>query len=100
MAPVPAQGAELSALERRTVRDRPLWHAGCSARRRLDASWRAAMKIVVIGGSGLIGTKVVNRLRGGDREVVAASLPSGVNIITRPGGPRGTEGPHGAIGPA
>src|SRR5262249_57059960 len=32
------------------------------------------MKIVVIGGSGLIGTKLVNRLRSGNNEVVAASL--------------------------
>jgi uncharacterized protein YbjT (DUF2867 family) len=43
------------------------------------------MKIVVIGGSGLIGTKVVRRLRGEDHEVVAASLESGVNIITGEG---------------
>ena len=32
------------------------------------------MKIVVIGGTGLIGTKVVNNLREGGHEVVAASL--------------------------
>ena len=43
------------------------------------------MKIVVIGGSGLIGTKLVNRLRRGDHEVVAASLASGVNILTGEG---------------
>jgi uncharacterized protein YbjT (DUF2867 family) len=43
------------------------------------------MKIVVIGGSGLIGTKVVRRLRGEGHEVVAASLDSGVNIITGEG---------------
>lgn len=43
------------------------------------------MKIVVIGGSGLIGTKLVNRLRRGDHEVVAASLASGVNLIAGEG---------------
>ncbi|HTJ99196.1 MAG TPA: SDR family oxidoreductase [Bordetella sp.] len=43
------------------------------------------MKIVVIGASGLIGTNVVKRLRGAGHEVVAASLSSGVNIITGEG---------------
>src|ERR1700751_5906905 len=40
------------------------------------------MKIVVIGGSGLVGTKLVNNLRQGGHEVVAASPSSGVNTIT------------------
>lgn len=43
------------------------------------------MKIVVIGGSGLIGSKLVNRLREGGHEVVAASPKSGVNTITGAG---------------
>src|SRR5437588_1327843 len=43
------------------------------------------MKIVVIGGSGLIGTKLVNRLRQLRHEVVAASPASGVNTITGEG---------------
>ena len=43
------------------------------------------MKIVVIGGSGLIGTKLVNRLRQKGHEVVAASPNSGVNTITGEG---------------
>jgi len=43
------------------------------------------MKIVVIGGSGLIGTKLVNRLRRDGNEVVAASPNSGVNTITGEG---------------
>jgi uncharacterized protein YbjT (DUF2867 family) len=43
------------------------------------------MKIVVIGGTGLIGTKVVNILRQKSHEVVAASPNSGVNTITREG---------------
>jgi uncharacterized protein YbjT (DUF2867 family) len=43
------------------------------------------MKIVVIGGSGLIGTKLVNNLRQHGHEVVAASPDSGVNILTGEG---------------
>ena len=43
------------------------------------------MKIVVIGGSGLIGTKLVNKLRQTGHEVVAASPTSGVNTITGEG---------------
>ncbi len=43
------------------------------------------MKIVVIGGSGLIGTKLVHTLRQLGHEVVAASPSSGVNTITGEG---------------
>jgi uncharacterized protein YbjT (DUF2867 family) len=43
------------------------------------------MKIVVVGGSGLIGTRLVKKLRGAGHEVVAASLSSGVNILTGEG---------------
>jgi len=43
------------------------------------------MKIVVIGGSGLIGTKVVTRLRQKGPEVLAASPNTGVNTITGEG---------------
>lgn len=43
------------------------------------------MKIVVIGGTGLIGTKLVSRLRQAGHEVVAASPNSGVNTITGEG---------------
>ena len=43
------------------------------------------MKIVVIGGSGLIGSKLVNNLRAFGHEVVAASPASGVNTITGEG---------------
>ena len=43
------------------------------------------MKIVVIGGSGLIGSKTVAILRQGGHEVVAASPKSGVNTITGEG---------------
>src|SRR5689334_19832807 len=43
------------------------------------------MKIVVIGGTGLIGSKTVAILRQGGHEVVAASPNSGVNTITGEG---------------
>jgi uncharacterized protein YbjT (DUF2867 family) len=43
------------------------------------------MKIVVIGGTGLIGSKTVPILRRGGHEVVAASPSSGVNTITGEG---------------
>lgn len=43
------------------------------------------MKIVVIGGSGLIGSKLVNNFRRQGHEVVAASPSSGVNTITGQG---------------
>ncbi len=43
------------------------------------------MKIVVIGGTGLVGSKAVNVLRQRGHEVVAASPASGVNTITGEG---------------
>ena len=43
------------------------------------------MKIVVIGGTGLIGTKVVNNLGERGHEVVAASPSKGVNTLTGEG---------------
>src|SRR3954471_8551970 len=43
------------------------------------------MKIVVIGGTGLIGSKTVAILRQGGHEVTAASPNSGVNTITGEG---------------
>ena len=43
------------------------------------------MKLVVIGGTGLIGTKVVNNLRHRGQEVVAASPSKGVNTFTNEG---------------
>ena len=43
------------------------------------------MKIVVIGGTGLIGTKLVNNLRHRGQEVVAASPKTGVNTFTGQG---------------
>ena len=43
------------------------------------------MKIVVIGGTGLIGSKLVKKLRDHGQEVVAASPATGVNSITGEG---------------
>src|SRR5690348_13918677 len=43
------------------------------------------MKIVVIGGSGLIGSKVVARLRQAGHQVIAASPATGINTITGEG---------------
>lgn len=43
------------------------------------------MKIVVIGGTGLIGSKVVQNLRDQNHQVVAASPATGINTITGEG---------------
>jgi len=43
------------------------------------------MKIVVIGGTGLIGAKTVNLLRQGGHDVVAASRKNGIDIVTGAG---------------
>ena len=43
------------------------------------------MKIVVIGGTGLIGTKVVKKLHDKGHEVVAASPSKGINSVTGEG---------------
>src|SRR2546423_8836297 len=43
------------------------------------------MKIVVIGGSGLIGKKLVKKLRERGHQVLAASPSTGVNTITGEG---------------
>ena len=43
------------------------------------------MKIIVVGGTGLIGTKVVKNLRDKGHEVVAASPSKGINSVTGEG---------------
>lgn len=43
------------------------------------------MKVTVVGSSGLIGTKVVERLRGEGQDVVAASRSTGVDVLTGAG---------------
>jgi len=50
------------------------------------------MKIVVIGGTGLIGSKLVTLLRERGQEVLAASPASGVNTITGEGLPQALAG--------
>ncbi len=50
------------------------------------------MKIVIIGGTGLIGTKLANRLRDKGHEVVAAAPNTGVNTITGEGLAEALEG--------
>ena len=55
------------------------------------------MKVVVIGGTGLIGSKVVSCLEDEDNEAVAASPDSGVNTLTGEGLPDVLEGPEVVI---
>ena len=43
------------------------------------------MKIVVIGGTGLIGSKLVSKLREHGHEAIPASPNSGVNTVTEKG---------------
>lgn len=50
------------------------------------------MKIVVIGGTGLIGSKLVSKLRQLGHEVIAASPATGVNTITGEGLPQTLKG--------
>jgi uncharacterized protein YbjT (DUF2867 family) len=52
------------------------------------------MKIVVIGGSGLIGTRLANNLRRRGQEIVAASPSPGVNTITGEGLAKALAGTH------
>lgn len=54
----------------------------------------AAMKIVVIGGSGLIGTKLVSRLRRQGHDVTAASPKSCVDTVTGEGLSEAVAGAH------
>src|ERR1700739_2364676 len=57
------------------------------------------MKIVVIGGTGLIGSKTVAILRQGGHEVVAASPKSGINTVTGGGLKEAVGGGPGGIEP-
>src|SRR5262249_1885744 len=55
------------------------------APRRLHQTQEHPMKIVVIGGSGLIGKQLVPKLRAKGHEVLAASPSTGVNALTGDG---------------
>src|SRR5919201_2714062 len=63
--------------------------AVCRASQNLNAEkeklMNKKMKIVVVGGTGLIGTKLVNNLRERGHEVLAASPKSGVDTFTGEG---------------
>jgi uncharacterized protein YbjT (DUF2867 family)/nitrite reductase/ring-hydroxylating ferredoxin subunit len=62
----------------------PSQHGGTVARTP-ERVWRCGMKIVVIGGSGLIGSRLVTMLTRDGHEVVAASRRSGVDAVTGEG---------------
>jgi uncharacterized protein YbjT (DUF2867 family) len=51
-----------------------------------------AMKLTVIGGTGLIGSQVVQKLSGAGHEAVAAALNTGVDVITGDGLDQALEG--------
>jgi len=55
------------------------------------------MKIVVIGGSGLIGSKLVSKLRGRGHQAVSASLSEGVNTLTGEGVAEALDGAAAAV---
>jgi len=56
------------------------------------------MKIVVVGGTGLVGSKVVEKLKQKGHEVVAAAPNTGVNTITGEGLKEATAGAQVVIG--
>ncbi|MEV7616535.1 NAD(P)H-binding protein [Streptomyces sp. NPDC089799] len=55
------------------------------------------MKITVIGGTGLIGSRLVTALRGAGHEVVAASLSGGVDLTTGAGLDAALAGAHTVV---
>ena len=55
------------------------------------------MKIVVIGGTGLIGSKVVANLKQKGHEVLAAAPKTGINTITGEGLKEAMAGTQGVI---
>jgi uncharacterized protein YbjT (DUF2867 family)/uncharacterized protein GlcG (DUF336 family) len=63
----------------------------------LEEKGGPTMKIIVIGGTGLIGSKTVAILRQGGHEAVAASPKSGINTITGEGLKEAMAGAHVVI---
>jgi uncharacterized protein YbjT (DUF2867 family) len=63
----------------------PRRHAGLDSRTRSAPDKEDEMKIVVIGGTGLIGSKLVEKLCEDGHEALAASPDTGVNTITGEG---------------
>ena len=72
-------------MESRGRQSAPAYLRGMPTSSWADASTPHTMKVVVIGGSGLIGSKLVAKLREHGHEVVAASPDSGVNTLTGEG---------------
>ncbi|HZM41913.1 MAG TPA: SDR family oxidoreductase [Acidimicrobiales bacterium] len=72
-------------METRGRQSAPAYLRGMPTSSWADASTPHTMKVVVIGGSGLIGSKLVAKLREHGHEVVAASPDSGVNTLTGEG---------------
>src|SRR5690242_18171262 len=75
--------------DRRSTTGHPDWRAGGFEIAPLGTTIAATtqrkgatMKIVVIGGTGLIGSKLVEKLRQARHEPLAASPATGVNTIT------------------
>ena len=64
---------------------RPNWLSPNDRGSRLRSQRGLIMKIVVIGGSGLVGSKLVTKLRDRGHETVAASPASGVSTLTGQG---------------
>ena len=58
---------------------------GAASARRKGAGPAKTMKVVVVGGTGLIGSKVTARLRAAGHEALAAAPQTGVNTITGAG---------------
>jgi uncharacterized protein YbjT (DUF2867 family) len=72
-------------METRGRQSAPAYLRGMPTSTWTDASTTHTLKIVVVGGSGLIGSKLVAKLRDHGHEVVAASPDSGVNTLTGEG---------------
>src|SRR3954454_19788034 len=56
-------------------------------------TWRRRMRIVVVGGSGLIGSRLVAMLLRDGRDVAAASRRSGVDVVSGKGLADALKGP-------
>ncbi len=87
-------GARRNRLNRLGLSSAARHRSGLSARVPFPPSHRSLHhEIVVISGSGLLGSKLVTILRGKGRGVVAASPSSGVNTLTGEGSPRRSAAP-------
>src|SRR5262245_31729208 len=80
---MPSSPRREPATSQRSLRSRPVALSGQSTR--TIAEGNMAMKLVIIGGTGLIGSKLVTRLREHGHDAVAASPDTGVNTLTGEG---------------